>query len=57
MPFPGGGASPGPDGIQLEIFHIYVGMAGYGVYEFTGSQTIIGIVMEHGTYYSQVEWN
>lgn len=57
MPFPGGDAFPDPSGRQLGIFHIHVGMAGYGVYAITGSQTIIGIVMEHGTYYSQVEWN
>ena len=34
MPFPGGAAYFDPDGILLGIFHIHVGMAGYGVYEF-----------------------
>lgn len=45
MPFPGGDAFQDPDGRQPGIFHIHVGMAGYGVYEFTGSQTIIGGVI------------
>ena len=44
MSFPGGGAFPDPDGRQLGIFHIHVGMAGYGVFVYTGSQTIIGVV-------------
>ena len=51
MPFPGGA----PGGSDCGLFYIHVGMAGYGVYAFTGSQTIIGGVMEHGTYYSQVD--
>lgn len=45
MPFPGGDASPDPYGRQYGIFHIHVGMYGYGVYELTGSQTIIGGVV------------
>ena len=30
------------DGRESGLFHVHIGMAGYGVYEFTGSQTIIG---------------
>ena len=44
MPFPGGDESPDHVGGQVGIFHIHVGMAGYGVYDRTGSQTIIGVV-------------
>ena len=43
------------DGRESGIFHVHIGMAGYGNYVFAGSQTIIGIVMDHGTYYSQVD--
>lgn len=43
MPFTGGDTNQGVNGVG--IFHIHVGMAGYGVYAFTGSQTIIGGVV------------
>ena len=38
MPFPGGDAYPDPDGIQFGIFHVHIGMFGYGVFEYAGSQ-------------------
>lgn len=47
MPFTGGWGV-----YECGIFYVHIGMAGYGVYELTGSQTIIGIVMDGGTYYS-----